>query len=321
MKKCLMLTLCVMLCACFCLHAAAAAPAVECTVEGETWNPGDELTVTVSLSASPKVTALALTPVYDPEIFQLVSGEWTLSNALLKAFDEEKGNAAAMFAAATELKGEVFEFVLRVRSDAASGSAKISVKPVIKGADKQTVEAEAKEIKVTIGERSCNHLRMKEYEAREPGCVTSGRNTYYVCTDCDVVFKADRVTRTTEEEETLAHLGHNWTDGACTRCGAVKQADGSADATEELESATGYTEPMEETAAPDEPTAPDREPAGTDVTAEPTAEQTAQTDPSPVEPSAERETGFDMGLLLWLCIAGALLVTVAVLLLLKSRRR
>lgn len=49
-------------------------------------------------------------------------------------------------------------------------------------------------------------------EAKSATCTEGGYNEYYTCSVCDKVFKADKTTETTVEEETLKATGHNFGD-------------------------------------------------------------------------------------------------------------
>ena len=82
------------------------------------------------------------------------------------------------------------------------------------------------------GNGACSHTGKTEVSAVAPTCTQPGNNKYYVC-DCGVVLKADGVTETTVEAETIPALGHDYvetvvapgyttpgyTEHACSRCG------------------------------------------------------------------------------------------------------
>lgn len=76
---------------------------------------------------------------------------------------------------------------------------------------------------------SCAHANKNEVAAKAPDCLCTGNNQYYTCMDCGMVFKADGVTETTVEAETLSALGHDTvTDPAVpATCEATGLTEGS----------------------------------------------------------------------------------------------
>ena len=78
----------------------------------------------------------------------------------------------------------------------------------------------------------CGH-DLKETPAKAPTCLEEGNNQYFTCQVCQKVFKADKVTETTAEQEVLAKVAHTfaqvWSaDGthhwyACTTEGCAAQ--------------------------------------------------------------------------------------------------
>lgn len=65
-------------------------------------------------------------------------------------------------------------------------------------------------IVVPSGVIVCAHENKTEVPAVPATCTQAGNNKYYICDDCHKVFKADGVTETTVENETIAALGHNY---------------------------------------------------------------------------------------------------------------
>lgn len=80
---------------------------------------------------------------------------------------------------------------------------------------------------------TCTHAGKQEIPAKSPSCTASGNNKYYSCESCGAVLKADGVTQTTVEAETLQKLEHSFSntltsDAAqhyylCTSCGTEKK--------------------------------------------------------------------------------------------------
>lgn len=80
----------------------------------------------------------------------------------------------------------------------------------------------------------CYHSSKTETPAKSASCTSPGNNKYYTCNSCGKVFKADGVTETTVEAETIGLLEHKyeeaWTAGgksghfhACSGCGGHDQ--------------------------------------------------------------------------------------------------
>lgn len=80
----------------------------------------------------------------------------------------------------------------------------------------------------------CYHSSKTETPAKSASCTSPGNNKYYTCSSCGQVFKADGVTKTTVEAETIGLLEHKyeeaWTAGgksghfhACSGCGGHDQ--------------------------------------------------------------------------------------------------
>lgn len=57
---------------------------------------------------------------------------------------------------------------------------------------------------------TCSHSDKNEVVAKQPTCIEDGNNKYYVCKDCGKIFKADGITETTIEAETIKALGHDF---------------------------------------------------------------------------------------------------------------
>lgn len=57
----------------------------------------------------------------------------------------------------------------------------------------------------------CSH-DLEETPAKAPTCLEEGNNQYYTCKVCSAVLKADQITPTTKEEETLGVVDHTYAD-------------------------------------------------------------------------------------------------------------
>lgn len=67
------------------------------------------------------------------------------------------------------------------------------------------------------------HVHTMEYHARQDAaCLSTGNVEYWFCTDCGSYYlDADGSMETTADEIVLPALGHNYSNGTCTRCGAA----------------------------------------------------------------------------------------------------
>ena len=62
----------------------------------------------------------------------------------------------------------------------------------------------------------CTHTNKTETPFHAADCEHSGNNLYYICDSCGIVLKADGITETTIEAETISALGHDWMEACCT---------------------------------------------------------------------------------------------------------
>jgi len=82
----------------------------------------------------------------------------------------------------------------------------------------------------------CTHMEKEWTPATEPSCTAPGNNGYYICQSCSAVLKADGVTQTTVEAETIPQADHSFADTLsydenqhyylCTSCGTEKDQIG-----------------------------------------------------------------------------------------------
>ena len=58
----------------------------------------------------------------------------------------------------------------------------------------------------------CSHAKKVETPAKSADCVNAGNNQYYTCDACGAVFKADSITETTVDAETIPALHHDFSE-------------------------------------------------------------------------------------------------------------
>lgn len=76
---------------------------------------------------------------------------------------------------------------------------------------------------VTVKVAQCTHADKSEVSAKAADCVNPGNHLYYVCSGCAAVLKADGVTETSVEAETIPALGHDLSDATCESPAACKR--------------------------------------------------------------------------------------------------
>ena len=109
---------------------AAESVKVNSKTSANTVKLGDTITVTVSLNGNAEFKSMALTPVYDENVFEVVSGEWILTGAMIASFDNK--NAAIGYSSAVNKSGDVFKYVLKVKNNASLKDTTIKTEAVIK---------------------------------------------------------------------------------------------------------------------------------------------------------------------------------------------
>ena len=203
MKKIMVLLLSVLLLAGAIMPAAANSitATTTCTTTADSIFRGDTVTVTVSLSNCAKLKSMALTPVYDSDVFELVSGEWLLTDAMLSNFDTKKGNAAIAYSAEKDANGDIFKFTLKVKDTAPFGETSLKVNPVVKNGS-VVIECNATEKNVTV---NCSHSFDSNWSF-----------------DANQHWKECLVNGCDEKSETANHTFDNDCDTTCNVCGYTR---------------------------------------------------------------------------------------------------
>ena len=164
---------------------AANTPAVKVTASGGV-TPGAQITFTVSVSGSGKVHSAMVVPVYDKNLFELVSGEWLVSG-FLTDFSTATGDGVIAFTSATDINCQVFQFTLKVKSTAAVGaSGTVSCSFAVTDVNDTRVEYTA--ITGATVKIECPHSYTKkdtsaQYRKSTATC-TAEAVYYYSCTHC-----------------------------------------------------------------------------------------------------------------------------------------
>ena len=172
-----------------------------CTASNNQLNPGDYVTLTLSLQNVPNAKSVALVFDYDvSDTFSLVSGNWLLSGALLANFDSKTtacGTAAIAYMSATNVNGNIFELKLKVKDSALPGEKDITVSPVIKN-DSTTIQCDAVVKSVTILSAACTHASKTYVEEKNSTTQEKGWDAYYRCNNCAQLFASNGTTEISE---------------------------------------------------------------------------------------------------------------------------
>lgn len=197
MRKILSLLISLVLVVSLSISAFAAGSAkVDSKVSATVIKLGDKITVTVSLSDCAPFKSMALTPNYDKNVFELVSGEWLLTDAVLTDFNGTSG--AVAYSSAVEKSGNIFKYVLKAKDNATLKNTTIKTDAVIKNGD-TTVTSTATAVTVKV---ICKNHSFGAWSKADDN------NHKRVCSACDYV-------------ETTSHA---WDNGKITKSPTCKEA-------------------------------------------------------------------------------------------------
>lgn len=150
------------------MGVSAAGNSLNCTASADTLKIGDTVTVKVSMTNSDAFKSMGLSFEYNRDVFSLKSGKWLFSGAMIADVDKEKNKAAATFKDSVTQNGEIFELVLEVKSNAATGKYEVKFDPRMKNPDSQ-----AEDIAV-IGTSVTLNVNGKTQTDASGGGTTSG---------------------------------------------------------------------------------------------------------------------------------------------------
>jgi hypothetical protein len=236
MKKIISLLVCLVLVFSLSISAFAAGSAkVNSDASADVIKVGDTVVVTVSLSDCAPFKSMALTPNYDKNVFEMVSGEWLLDGAALSNFNGT--SAAIAYSNAVEKSGDIFKYVLKVKDNATLKNTTIKTDVVIKNGSTVIVStANATTVKVICKTHSfgawskadnnnhkhtCTACGTAESSAhtwnggtitKAATCKETGVKTY-TCTVCNAT-KTEAISTTTN------HTFGNWTQTKEPTCTA-----------------------------------------------------------------------------------------------------
>lgn len=214
MKKCISILLCLLL-ACMLAVPALAADGIQFSMSASdnSLYRGDTVTITVSVSGNLPCTQYGLKLSINSDVYEVVEGKCTASGAMFTSYDPDKG-FAVLYSSPTTPSGTVGTITLKVKEDAAFGSANVSGTASAK-LDGETVEASGASAKLTV---VCRH----QYGSWSNNGEQNHKRTCSICggTDtADHTWNGGKVTK----EPTCIHTGiRTYT---CTACGAQKEEE------------------------------------------------------------------------------------------------
>jgi len=214
MKKCISFLICLLL-VCVLAVPAMAADSIQFSMSASSQSlyRGDTVTITVKVSGNASCTQYGLKLSIDKDIYEVVSGECTVSGALIKTFDPDKG-FVVMYPSdnPTVPSGTVGTFTLKVKEDAEFGSANVSgTASVMLGTE--SVEASGASAKLTI---VCRH----EYGSWSSAGDSTHKRTCSICGGTDTADHAWNSGKITKEPNCLNTGIRTYT---CTACGATRE--------------------------------------------------------------------------------------------------
>jgi hypothetical protein len=143
---------------------------------------GENISFTVGIKGGTSVQGILIIPTYDRNAFELVSGAFMISNALMSDFSVSEGDAVIAFNSDMNIDGGVLTFTLKVKNTAAIGMQSISAKVIITDSNGvSTLSTSNTSVQIL-----CRHSFTKEdtsYLKSEATC-TSSAIYYKSCAVC-----------------------------------------------------------------------------------------------------------------------------------------
>ena len=115
--------------------SAAQTAKITLNSDATTIYTGSTITFTVKVSGVSAAKAMGIIPDFDESVFELVSGEWLVGDAVLSDFSD--GTAVIAYDSERSFNEDVFKFTLKVKSSAKSGSYNVTVIESIKNGSEQ----------------------------------------------------------------------------------------------------------------------------------------------------------------------------------------
>ena len=199
-----------------------AASTLTVTTESKSAFGGEIIEIRVIVNNNDGFCYLKVNPLFDDSVMTLIDAvngevstddyEFTGKNILWSSDDD------------TMINGVLVTYTFQINENAVPGSYDVGIKVrECYNMNEEDVEVAVGNGKVTIEIPQCPHTSKTEVPSKGADCVNIGNNLYFVCDSCGMAFKADGVTETTAEAETIPSLGHDLTDADCMEAAKCKR--------------------------------------------------------------------------------------------------
>ena len=201
---------------------AAGSVSISLSASSKKVNSGDSVTVTMSASVD-SCGSGGVKISYNSGVFQLTSGQWSLSNAFMSDFSTGSADGVFAFESNKGISGKIFKFTLKVKDGAALGNQSVSV----------TFTADGKKVTKSVSinvacshtydngcDASCNrcgatrtpkHSWQAGAVTKEATCSATGSQAY----SCSVCGK--------KKTETLPQTEHTYDNSCDVDCNVCQQ--------------------------------------------------------------------------------------------------
>ncbi len=212
----------------------SAAGSATFEVQTVTAEAGESVDVAISVKNSPGITSTKLSVAFDDA---LTLTNVTYGTEITGNFVKPKNMASPVILNwANGLEDFSGDYVFATLTFQVSAEADIGFCPITVTYDPDdvyNVEETNADFAITNGgiQVECSHASKTEVPSKSASCTASGNNLYYTCDFCSMAFKADGITQTTVDAETIPATGHGYNDADCTTprtCDTCGATDGNA---------------------------------------------------------------------------------------------
>ena len=250
MKKIIISLICVLMVVALSVCALADGTLTASVSAGKTTIArGESVVVTVAVSEFANCTGGSLKIEYDSNRFTRSDNKWTL--AATPIMSDANGDAVFAYgsSAAATVSGNIYQFTLTAKSDAAFSASDVSVYVKLNGTDGSSAE-DRKSVSITV---ACSHSYDNDCDTdcnvcgqtreakhswnggevtQKPGCTTAGEKTY-TCTVCG--------TTKNEPVDAAGHAYDSDCDTECNNgCGTTREAKHSYNTTKWYSDGTNH---------------------------------------------------------------------------------
>jgi hypothetical protein len=168
-------------------------------VASATANPGEIVSVKISVSNCVDAKSVRIVPTYDSSVLEIVSGNWLVNGILSDNWSETFGDALITFTQNTSINTDIFELTFRVKDTAQGGAvANVGCQIVIKtmdGKEEKAVQTVVNSGTITVA-------------GGKTGVCVSGTVTSYITTG-DVTIKLYPAGSATASYTATVSAGNN----------------------------------------------------------------------------------------------------------------